>query len=52
MKCESEDDHEKCTRTQGNNKERQKRQSQGVMDSEHIRKIDKDKEGQRKKGTE
>ncbi len=38
-------------RTQGNNKEGQKRQeSQGVMDSGHTRKIEKGKEGQRNKG--
>lgn len=37
-------------RTQGSNKEGQKRQSQGVMDSGHTRKIEKDKEGQRNKG--
>lgn len=34
-------------RTQGNNKEGQKRQSQGVMDLGHTRKIGKDKEEQR-----
>lgn len=37
-------------RTQGSNKEGQKRQSQGVMDSGHTRKIEEDKEGQRNKG--
>lgn len=37
-------------KTQENNKEGQKRQSEGVMDSGQTRKIGKDKEGQRNKG--
>lgn len=45
----SEVDHEKFTRTQENNKG-QKIQSQGVMDSEYIRKVGQ--RGTEKKGTE
>lgn len=38
-------------REEGSNKEGQKRQRQGVMDSGHTRKkLKKDKEGQRNKG--